>query len=94
MGAFVSALITLVHYDDYREIYDSIPPLIINPVRHFFNPDDLFLRTEAMSWLAIVIAGIAVLIGIVALVGRICDCTEKNSANRRICTSLVSNYDC
>ena len=88
MGAFASALIALIKYNNYRELLDSVPNDIITRL----NPNDLFLRTEVMVWLAMGIAGIAVLFGIVALVGRICDCTETKSINRRICTSLVSEF--
>lgn len=90
-GAFTSALITIIKYNDYREILDPIPGGIINLLN--LDPNDLFLRTEAMAWLAMVIAGIAILVGLVALVGRICDCTDKNSSRiRRIYSGLVSEF--
>ena len=90
VGTCVSAAITLVKYYDYRDFLDPVSDGFINLAG--LNPNDLFVRTEAMSWLAIVTAGIALLFGIAALVGRICDCTEKKSDNRKITTGYVSTF--
>ncbi len=62
---------------------------LIEPISTALGQNELFLKTEALAGWVFGATGLAVLIGSLALIGRICN-ARHDSGNRKIFSFLVS----
>lgn len=83
-GAVVAAVLTEIKYKDLG----TAERTNINAVTRVTGINELYLRTEATAGLVFATTGVAVIVGIIALVGRICNARNEES-NRRLFSCLV-----
>ena len=82
----MAAILTEIRFKGLNDILRAF----IEAESNAREQDDLFLRTEVTAGLVFASAGLLVLIGFIALVGRICN-AEHEQSSRRIFTLLVRN---
>ena len=84
-GAFIAALFVQIRFQDLsdgeRSAIESISDVLL-------GQNELFLKTQAVAGLAFASTGLALLVGLIALLGRICHARHTRS-NHRIFFCLV-----
>ena len=88
-GAFIAALITEIKFKDL----DSVEKLVIRRATDILGQNELFLKTEAVAGLVMATSGISILVGVIALVGRMCN-TRLSSSDYKIFSCLVRLISC
>ena len=80
----MAAILTEMKFKDL----DSFSATTIGSISQGLGQTELFLKTEAMAGLVFAITGVAVVFGIIALIGRLLNAKHETSTNR-VFTSLV-----
>ena len=83
-GAIAAALFTEIKFKDLNDVERRA----IQTASNVADQNELFLKTEAMAGIVFAITGISVVVGFVALIGRICQ--AKHTPTYRIFSCLVS----
>ncbi len=77
-GAFIAALFTEIKYKDLNSGERGVIELISDSL----GQNELFLKTEAVAGIVFAFSGISIVLGLIALVGRICHARHTRSNNR------------
>ena len=87
-GAFVAALVTEIKFKDLSGFESSSIGILSNDI---LNQNHLYFKTEATAGIVFAITGISIIVGFVALVGRICHIKHTPEAYR-IFSCLVNRH--
>lgn len=84
-GAFVAALFTEVKFKDLT----ANERAMIEHMSESLDQNELFLKTESLAGIVFGMTGVAVVVGFIALIGRMCN-VKHESSNRRVFSCLVN----
>ena len=85
-GAFIAAIFVDIKLK-------GISRLHIQRRSDMLDQNELFLKTEATAGLVFAFTGIAILIGIISLIGRICNHKYERESTNRVFSCLVCSID-
>ena len=83
-GAMTAAVLTEIKYKNLEQALK----INVNVITSVLEIKELYLKTEAMAGLVFATTGVAVVVGIIALIGRIIN-AKNDESNQRLFSCLV-----